>query len=149
MCGKRLNRVESSEPPIYDMLDVIKPRLLFGLIFFLTGVFWVFTTTAVESSLYTVGVGVISIASGLLLVVSKTLGYVWSLFLAASLYNLAMFAYLVYASSVLIASGSIYQGWVSAVSYLLVAALYLFMLLSAVIKPSYLAGDIVSKDTNK
>ncbi len=147
MCGKRLNRVEYSESPICEMLDAIKPRLVFGLILFLTGVFWVSTTTTVESSTYTIGVGVISIVSGLLLVGSKTLGYVWSIFLAASLYNLAMFAYLVYTSSMLISSGSIYQGWVSATSYLLVTVLYLVILLSSVIKPSYLAGDIVPKDT--
>lgn len=64
-------------------------------------------------------------------------GYSWSFYTAASLYNLILFAYMAYASSILIQIGLVSIGVVSTVGYLLAAAIYLIITLKAFYRPSY------------
>ncbi|MEM1993947.1 MAG: hypothetical protein QXW32_00495 [Nitrososphaerales archaeon] len=110
---------------------------LTAIILIITGLFWILSSLSSESSLHTLGVGLISLAAGGLMLKGFVSGYSWSFYTAASLYNLILFAYMAYASSILIQIGLVSIGVVSTVGYLLAAAIYLIITLKAFYRPSY------------
>jgi hypothetical protein len=110
---------------------------LTAIIFFITGAFWVITSLTSESSIHTLGVGLLSLAAGALVVKGLRSGYGWSFYTATSLYNLVLFAYMAYASSYLSNAGLVTQALVSLVGYAVAAAIYLFIVLRAFYKPTY------------
>ncbi|MEM3387560.1 MAG: hypothetical protein QXN08_07850 [Nitrososphaerales archaeon] len=110
---------------------------LTAIILIITGLFWILSSLSSESSLHTLGVGLISVAAGGLMLKGFVSGYSWSFYTAASLYNLILFAYMAYASSILIQIGLVSIGVVSTVGYLLAAAIYLIITLKAFYRPSY------------
>lgn len=110
---------------------------LTAIILIITGLFWILSSLSSESSLHTLGVGLISLAAGGLMLKGFVSGYSWSFYTAASLYNLILFAYMAYASSILIQIGLVSIGIVSTVGYLLAAAIYLIITLKAFYRPSY------------
>jgi hypothetical protein len=118
-----------------------KPKLLISLLFLITGVFWVTTAMSSESSPYTIGVGILSLISGIVIFMNKVTGLGWSICLATAFYNLVIFAYLIYASTILVASGLTLQGWISTIGYLLATVIYLLMIMTTLSKPSYLSSN--------
>lgn len=118
----------------------IRPIPLTAIVFFITGVFWITASLASESSIHTIGVGLLSLAAGALMAKGFYSGYGWSFYTATSLYNLVLFAYMAYASSLLIGVGLVAQGLVSVVGYVAAAAIYLAIVLRAFYKPTYLTA---------
>ncbi|MEM3074211.1 MAG: hypothetical protein QXK20_05675, partial [Nitrososphaerales archaeon] len=88
---------------------------LTSIILIITGLFWILSSLSSESSLHTLGVVLISIAAVGLMLKGFVSGYSWSFYTAASLYNLILFAYMAYASSILIQIGLVSIGIVSTV----------------------------------
>jgi len=110
------------------------------LIFFITGVFWIVVSLTSESSIHTIGVGLLSLVAGVLIVKGLSSGYGWSFCTATSLYNLVLFAYMAYASSLLIDAGLVAQALLSLLGYAVAAAIYLIIVLRAFYKPTHLAA---------
>jgi hypothetical protein len=111
---------------------------LTAIVFLVTGIFWIIASLSSESSIHTVGVGLISLAAGALMTKGFYSRYGWSFYTATSLYNFVLFAYMAYASSLLIEVGILAQGLVSLLGYLIAAIIYLIILLRAFYKPIYL-----------
>jgi len=116
----------------------IRPIPLTAIVFFVTGAFWIIASLTSESSLHTLGVGTLSIAAGVLIVKGLSSGYGWSFYTATSLYNLVLFAYMAYASSLLMDVGLVAQALLSLVGYTIAAGIYLIIVLRAFYKPTYL-----------
>ena len=116
----------------------IRSLPLTAIIFLVTGIFWIIASLSSESSIHTIGVGLISLVAGVLMTKGFYSRYGWSFYTATSLYNFVLFAYMAYASSLLIEVGLLAQGLVSLLGYLIAAAIYLFILLRAFHKPMYL-----------
>ncbi len=114
---------------------------LTAIVFFVTGAFWIIASLTSESSIHTIGVGLLSLAAGVLMVKGLNSGYGWSFYTATSLYNLVLFAYMAYASSLLMDAGLVAQALVSLVSYAVAAAIYLIIVLRAFYKPTYLTAN--------
>ncbi len=112
-------------------LGRIRSLPLTAIVFIITGLFWIISSILSESSLHTLGVGLISLAAGVLILKGLASGYGWSFYTAASLYNLILFAYMAYASSILIQIGLVSLGVASIVGYLLAAATYLIITFKA------------------
>jgi di/tricarboxylate transporter len=110
------------------------------IIFFITGAFWIIASLTSESSIHTLGVGLLSLAAGALMLKGLSSGYCWSFYTATSLYNLVLFAYMAYASSYLSNAGLVTQALVSLVGYAVAAMIYLFIVLRAFYKPTYLTS---------
>jgi hypothetical protein len=113
---------------------------LTAIVFLVTGIFWIIASLSSESSIHTVGVGLISLAAGALMTKGFYSRYGWSFYTATSLYNFVLFAYMAYASSLLIEVGILAQGLVSLLGYLIAAIIYLIILLRAFYKPIYLGS---------
>jgi hypothetical protein len=111
---------------------------LTAIVFLVTGIFWIIASLSSESSIHTVGAGLISLAAGALMTKGFYSRYRWSFYTATSLYNFVLFAYMAYASSLLIEVGILAQGLVSLLGYLIAAIIYLIILLRAFYKPIYL-----------
>jgi len=116
----------------------LRPIPLTAIVFFITGVFWIIASLTSESSLHSIGVGLLSLVAGVLTVKGLSSGYGWSFYTATSLYNLVLFAYMAYASSLLIEVGLVTQALLSLVGYVVAAAIYLLIVLRAFYKPTYL-----------
>ena len=113
---------------------------LTAIVFFITGIFWIITSLTSDSSIHTIGVGLLSLAAGVLMVKGLSTGYGWSFYTATSLYNLVLFAYMAYASSLLMDAGLVAQALVSFACYIVAAVLYLIIVLRAFFKPTYLTA---------
>jgi len=113
---------------------------LTAIIFFITGAFWIIASLTSESSIHTLGVGLLSLKAGALMLKGLSSGYCWSFYTATSLYNLVLFAYMAYASSYLSNAGLVTQALVSLVGYAVAAMIYLFIVLRAFYKPTYLTS---------
>jgi len=118
----------------------IRPIPLTAIIFFITGVFWIIASLTSESSIHTIGVGLLTLAAGVLMVKGLSSGYGWSFYTATSLYNLVLFAYMAYASSLLMDVGLVAQALISLVGYTIAAGIYLIIVLKAFYKPTYLTA---------
>jgi len=110
------------------------------IVFFITGAFWIVASLTSESSIHTLGVGLLSLVAGVLIVKGLSSGYGWSFYTATSLYNLVLFAYMAYASSLLIGAGLVAQALVSLVGYIVAAVIYLVIVLRAFYKPTHLTA---------
>jgi hypothetical protein len=115
---------------------------LTALVFFITGAFWIVASLTSESSIHTIGVGLLSLAAGVLMVKGLSSGYGWSFYTATSLYNLVLFAYMAYASFLLIEVGLLAQALITLVGYVVAAAIYLIIVLRAFHKPTYLTDKL-------
>ena len=113
---------------------------LTAIVFFITGIFWIIASLTSDSSIHTIGVGLLSLAAGVLMVKGLITGYGWSFYTATSLYNLVLFAYMAYASSLLMDAGLVAQALVSFACYIVAAVLYLIIVLRAFFKPTYLTA---------